>query len=516
MSIQGQLPTGYQGDRYLRDRLQEAIDIPSIQDFLKDRPARTSQNLINRVANKLSDRPKTAGSVSANWAAANGKGEDSAVLYSSSQKYGGNAVRPMKTFVKNKAFNKQGSNAHRRYGRPRWIRGIKGCFVCKGDHRANEHHSREEVTKAVNRLKARQPAAFLSRADHGYIDELFAGEYQSDGDDDGTGILEDDDDEVDWLQYDSNELDEVNLANMEEDDLADIEANLAQLALRHGLGLDCDMRAATFALTIFASEDDTDFLGVEIDTGENRMSVMSTIQNARYCHTFGLKEAIDTRTAKRIRGIGGRRKSVGTVIVQVPFKDLGIVIDVRFLLLEGSVPTLLCLKDLYRNGLDISILRCKVICDGKEQDLELNNYFLVHNWQPNDMPFAYYTERELRTIHRTFGHPAVKTTEDLLRRAQGKELDLETRGAIKKLGSSCAICNTHAPAPRRFKLTVGTNDLRFNHIVQVDTMFIENRPVLHMVDTATHLCSCIYTIAIDTENMEDASFTLDLNLHWTA
>lgn len=69
MDIQGKLSKSYQGDRYLRDRLQEEIYIPAIQHFLKDRPEKSglnSQDRINRVGNKLSDRSKTAGAASLN------------------------------------------------------------------------------------------------------------------------------------------------------------------------------------------------------------------------------------------------------------------------------------------------------------------------------------------------------------------------------------------------------------------------------------------------------------------
>lgn len=66
--IQERLWNSYQGDLYLRHRLQEAIGLPALQDFIKDRPANYSQELVNRVLTKLSDRPKTAGAVSVNWA----------------------------------------------------------------------------------------------------------------------------------------------------------------------------------------------------------------------------------------------------------------------------------------------------------------------------------------------------------------------------------------------------------------------------------------------------------------
>lgn len=103
----------------------------------------------------------------------------------------------------------------------------------------------------------------------------------------------------------------------------------------------------------------------------------------------------------------------------------------------------------------------------------MKDLFLVHNWRPDDMPYAFYTEGgDLRTIHRSFGHHDLKATEDPLRRSKGAELDRTTKEMVKKIADGCAVCKTHAPTPRRFKLTIGTGDLSFNHDLQVDTMFL--------------------------------------------
>lgn len=58
------------------------------------------------------------------------------------------------------------------------MQGVRGCFGCKRDRRANENHSREEVTKAVNRWKEKHPTAFLSCIDLEYIDQIFTDKYE--------------------------------------------------------------------------------------------------------------------------------------------------------------------------------------------------------------------------------------------------------------------------------------------------------------------------------------------------
>lgn len=66
MSLRKQLYDSYHGDQYLRDRLLTAMYMPHIIESLRDRVPCTSEQFINRVANRLSSHPKTAGSVFAN------------------------------------------------------------------------------------------------------------------------------------------------------------------------------------------------------------------------------------------------------------------------------------------------------------------------------------------------------------------------------------------------------------------------------------------------------------------
>lgn len=103
--------------------------------------------------------------------------------------------------------------------------------------------------------------------------------------------------------------------------------------------------------------------------------------------------------------------------------------------------------------------------------------------------YAPYSEKKLRTIHRSFGHPSMQVKTNLLRRSSGGIIETETTRYIEAISEACENCQKHAPAPRRIKLTVGTHGLRINHSVEIDTMFLHSKPVLQMVDLATHFCS---------------------------
>lgn len=55
----------------------------------------------------------------------------------------------------------------------------------------------------------------------------------------------------------------------------------------------------------------------------------------------------------RIKGIGGKRGAIDEAEIQIPFKTLGIRIEVKFIILDPELPTLLSTKDLWTKGLDI-------------------------------------------------------------------------------------------------------------------------------------------------------------------
>lgn len=65
MSLEHQLHMEYHRDSQLRDRLQSAINIPTIKDEIKDPTPRMSHKFINRVSNLLSTSNRTVGPVSA-------------------------------------------------------------------------------------------------------------------------------------------------------------------------------------------------------------------------------------------------------------------------------------------------------------------------------------------------------------------------------------------------------------------------------------------------------------------
>lgn len=105
---------------------------------------------------------------------------------------------------------------------------------------------------------------------------------------------------------------------------------------------------------------------------------MSLSQYGSYCVEFGLKRAINRSTRTVLRGIGGRRIPIGTERIQIPFDKLRIIIDVDFLILQEDVPSLLSMRDMIENQLDISIQSLHITLAGRKQSLAMENFFLIH------------------------------------------------------------------------------------------------------------------------------------------
>lgn len=79
----------------------------------------------------------------------------------------------------------------------------------------------------------------------------------------------------------------------------------------------------------------------------------------------------------------------------------------------------------------------------------------------------------------------MKATENLLKIYNDGKLEVETLISLETILEDWKIC-TKKRRRRRFKLTVGVQNQRFNHVVQVETSFTDGKPAFHMVYEATH------------------------------
>lgn len=77
----------------------------------------------------------------------------------------------------------------------------------------------------------------------------------------------------------------------------------------------------------------------------------------------------------------------------------------------------------------------------------------------------------------------------------------EVKEAIRNITSDCSIRKLHKSDLRSFRLKVGTDDMIFNHRVQVDTMFLDGRPVIHLVDLETQFFAAAFIKSQSTDEI---------------
>lgn len=226
-----------------------------------------------------------------------------------------------------------------------------------------------------------------------------------------------------------------------------------------------------------------------VDTGANRTSIMSLSQYKAYCHEFSVPSTIRP-TSKYVNGIGGCQKSIGVATINVPFPQLNVFCDIEFYIIDNdATPTLWSLRDLKSSGIDLSIQKNQLTYMNQSCDLEFENDLLVYRWNSYQV---FYTYSELRKLHRSFGHPSVGALLKILKRARSEDVSPETEYILEEIRKSCKTCSELGRKPRRFKLTVGHEDSQFNHTVAIDVMYLSGKPVLHLLDEATHFQSAVF------------------------
>ena len=146
-----------------------------------------------------------------------------------------------------------------------------------------------------------------------------------------------------------------------------------------------------------------------------------------------------------------------------------------------NTPFLFCLQDMDRMGVKLENL-ANVLIQGEKVVPIVRKWghpwMLLHH--PEEaLAWSHLTETELRQLHRRFGHPSVRRLIRVLQRA-GHEVE---QRAIEHLTKYFHQCQMNGKAPGRFKFTL-KDDYEFNWCIVVDVMYLDSKPVLHVVAEA--------------------------------
>lgn len=334
---------------------------------------------MHRIANRLSSEPKSAG--------ANVTVEEvDQANYGIGMKFGGKARKSLK----GSTYKSPKRNLSK------LLASQKGCYVCGRDHRARQSHTPREILEAIERIKRENPSALFSVDD--VMDMQFA----------MVSTLPDNDDDQGDESEDELEQDQANFISVDPNSKQGRSAfeHFANVAFVHGRTFASDLNKEMEAIEAALSVGEcTKFNGIIMDTAANRSSIMSLSQYKAYCEEFRISMRINRMEKRTICGVNSKSSPVGTATISIPFKTLDLWIDVQFRIMPFDCPSLLSMKDMIDNGLDLSIQNKWISYKHKLQDLIFENYFLVHRWNAWDSCF--YTEPELKRLHRVFGHPSV-------------------------------------------------------------------------------------------------------------
>src|SRR6266516_285391 len=372
----------------------------------------------------------------------------------------------------------------------------KRCFVCNKEGCWSSKHSREERDESRKKFKERFSRRFDRQASQ------YIAEYEgTDHDDDLDSESVDEAMEALMIDVESSpaspvqeqaELFLTSFGTIQHEGAINTVTNLADRSFAHALTGTNPTTASRndesdpFAYSTTGRYTSDKFYRVMIDTGASKISTAGYGQYLAYKRINNA--TVDTTNAGAINvqfGIGST-SSIGSVMVNTP------VGSIEFHIVKADTPFLLCLADMDALEVYYNNLRNVLIAPTKSVPVfrrfghpfllweESLQSFIAHSFDQNP---CYLTTTELRRLHRRFGHPSVDRLYKVLERSGHDDIDKQ---AIDHLTKYCSHCQKHGKSPGRFKFALREDqDSDFNHSIFVDIMYIDGKPILHVIDEAT-------------------------------
>lgn len=358
-----------------------------------------------------------------------------------------------KAFYTDRHFHRREDDNKR--GNFRRDRRPQRCYVCGETGCMSYKHPAKERVAAL----AKKPAF----TKHFTVTARTEGEEDNDAED--ANLLE--------IAEEMEDLD-VNLASIDDEDtFSAYIGTLHDNAVVHALSAAIPQRCYG----------DEVFRGIMLDTGSAKGSTAGKDQYDAYCRFVCQSPRIDATRTAICRFGAGETRSLGVADIQMPIGNVVAMIQCH--IVDLDTPFLMCLQDMDRLGIILDNIDNQVVHKASGESMPIHRHkghpFL--RWDPRI--HCFFTRLELKRLHRRFGHAQSDKLYNLLQRAKPGEVNAETRAELESIIRHCEACQLYAQKPRRFKFSL-RDDVDFNHSVYVDTMFIEGKPVLHVVDEATN------------------------------
>ena len=114
---------------------------------------------------------------------------------------------------------------------------------------------------------------------------------------------------------------------------------------------------------------------------------------------------------------------------------------------------------------------------------------------------TFFAKSQLWKLHKQFFHPSAQKLFNLLKKARPEEATPETLSVLDDLTKRCDPCQRVQNAPRRFRVSFGAENVRFNERILLDIMYINGNAILHIVDDGTHYSAARFLPDVSTKTI---------------
>lgn len=225
-----------------------------------------------------------------------------------------------------------------------------------------------------------------------------------------------------------------------------------------------------------------DFQGACVDTGAQR-TVIGKPQAYAYLNWAGLPRRLKRDKVPEVYRFGGsRHASIGTLAMRIPLAD-DFFMQLMVNVVDVNVPLLFGLDILDKFRMYANTVLNRLVCEAYSVTVPLVRKLghVYYVWEQNVL----YTMPELRKLHRHFFHPQPDRLYAVINKAGGEHAKPSTLKQLQDVSRNCDLCQRLAKDPSRFRVALPPGDIVFNRTVLLDIMYLDGKPLLHVVDKDT-------------------------------
>ena len=253
------------------------------------------------------------------------------------------------------------------------------------------------------------------------------------------------------------------------------------------------MKTENAAIPVHMAKEDwpDEFLGYCIDSGATA-SVVGQKQFKAYEAMLGHKIP-KKRGKKTFRFGSGKHKTYARFEARIP-TPAGCYLTVPMSVVLIDIPFLFGLDVLKKYNLQLDFMHDKIKSRSPKWEMDLSyrggHVFFSHNTSPAS-PYCIRRPNSQECISISCTRPAGKLV-NLIRKANPEKADESVRKLIEQINKKCSVCSEHSVPPFRFRASIPPDEIIFNREVSIDLMWLDKKPILHIVDTATNFQNALF------------------------